>query len=89
VRPGEAGTIPRGPGAMQSLVFGGPMRSAQPGYDMPLPPPSYDTATGNEPKQKRHGPLRRWMERRQEKRRSKEVADTQHEDGSAAHASGQ
>jgi hypothetical protein len=57
VRPGEAGTIPTGPGAVQSLVFGGPMRSAQPGYDMPLPPPSYDTAIGKEPYQKSHGPV--------------------------------
>jgi len=25
VRPGEDGTLPRGPGAMQALVFGGPL----------------------------------------------------------------
>ncbi|KAK0289067.1 hypothetical protein LTR35_000442 [Friedmanniomyces endolithicus] len=70
VRPGEDGTLPQGPGAMQALVFGGPMRDG-PEYSTPLPPPSYETATGEGMRasgSKSGGPVRRWLEKRREKR---------------------
>ncbi|TKA78382.1 hypothetical protein B0A55_04722 [Friedmanniomyces simplex] len=71
VRPGEDGTLPRGPGAMQALVFGGPMRRA-PEYNTPLPPPSYGTVAGQQLPQgsssKRSGIVRKWLEKRREKK---------------------
>ncbi|KAK0936756.1 hypothetical protein LTR29_011709 [Friedmanniomyces endolithicus] len=70
VRPGEDGTLPQGPGAIQALVFGGPMRGA-PEYSTPLPPPSYETVTGEGKRAsdtKSEGPVRRWLEKRREKR---------------------
>ncbi|KAK0345138.1 hypothetical protein LTR02_004126 [Friedmanniomyces endolithicus] len=70
VRPGEDGTLPQGPGAMQALVFGGPIRGA-PEYSTPLPPPSYETVTGEAKRvsgSKSGGSLSRWFEKRREKK---------------------
>lgn len=73
VRPGEDGTIPRGPGAMQALVFGGPFVSnGNPEYHGTLPPPSYDTIVGGDKpdpaKEKKDGPVKRWLEKRHAKK---------------------
>jgi len=72
VRPGEDGTISRGPLAMQSLVFGGPIPLG-PAYSTPLPPPSYETVTGQAPAAPatKKGLVGKWMAKRHEKREEK------------------
>ena len=75
VRPGEDGTLPRGPGAMQALVFGGPLTTRTTTgreYDHALPPPAYETVVGGEKpapvQEKKAGLVRRWVEKRREDR---------------------
>jgi len=73
VRPGEDGTLPRGPWAMQSLVFGGSMPAGS-AYTTPLPPPSYETATGqplHKEDTKKPGLVKKWLEERREKKSAK------------------
>ncbi|KAK5159421.1 hypothetical protein LTS14_002563 [Recurvomyces mirabilis] len=72
VRPGEDGTIPTGPLAMQSLVFGGPMPSG-PAYSTPFPPPSYETVTGQAPGDPatKQGVFGKLMAKRREKKEEK------------------
>lgn len=78
VQPGQDGTLPWGIGAMNAMVSGGPLTlrtGGQPQYDAPLAPPSYESATGEASKDhgsEKHGPFKKWRERREEKRTEKQ-----------------
>lgn len=74
VRPGEGGTLSFGMGGvrdMRTQSYSGPVRLVPPQYDAPIAPPSYDTAM--ESSVKKAGPVRRWLEKRGKKKRSKSV----------------
>lgn len=70
VRPGEGGTLSFGIGGirdMRSQSYSGPVRYVPPQYEAPIAPPSYETATAPA---RRAGPVKRWLEKRKEKKRS-------------------
>lgn len=69
VRPGEGGTFSFGSGGirdMRTQSYSGPVRHVAPQYEAPIAPPSYETATAPVKK----GPVKRWFEKRKERKRS-------------------
>lgn len=81
VRPGEDGTIPRGPGTMMALQFGGPLRSQPGGYQGHLAPPSYEAMREKEQREeapkKSKNPVKQWIE----KRRASKAGNDGEDDG--------
>lgn len=70
VVPGDCGTLATGVGGINSLVFGGPMRTAETPYNLPLAPPSYTEQqphAASTPEEKSRNPFKRWLEKRKSK----------------------
>ena len=75
VRPGEGGTLGTGVRnfATQGIVYSGPVRYVHHGYEAPIAPPSYETATrqasvDSQEKQKKGGKLKQWLDKPMSKR---------------------
>lgn len=74
IRPGEGGTLSFGTGGvrdMRAQSYSGPVRYVPAQYEAPIAPPSYETATAPT---KQTGPVKRWIEKRKERRRSDSTA---------------
>lgn len=76
VRAGEGGTLPFGIGFRHSTstqAYTGPVRYVPTQYTAPIAPPSYETAMALGSEGKKPGAIKKWLEKRKEKKRSKSV----------------
>nr|POF15301.1 hypothetical protein CFP56_42190 [Quercus suber] len=82
VYPGEDGTLAVGMGRI-SLVPVQSTGTSRAQYSGQLPPPSYATVTGESAgsKEKERGPLKRWLEKRQDKKDKRRMSEGQASDG--------
>nr|POF02249.1 hypothetical protein CFP56_65514 [Quercus suber] len=79
VYPGEDGTLPAGIGGV-AFVPAQSRRTSSAQPNVQLPPPSYATVVGESSgsnKQKEAGPVRRWLDKRQERKDERRMSQGQ------------